>query len=868
VSRVVIPGLRRRRWLARGALLFEQLWRALWPPLGVLGLFVLVALLDLPALLPPWLHLSLLLAIAVLALGLLARGLRRLRLPDVAAADRRIERASGLAHRPLSVLHEGAVQPETAALWQAHQALTLRRLRRLRSGWPHPGLAARDPRALRAGLIVALVAALVIAGPEAPARLARALQPGVSLGLPAAARVQAWITPPAYTHLPPVFLGPESATVRVPAGSHLTISLTGSGTAPDLRLAGQRLAVRALDAESFEADLALSNGGRLAVRHWWHEIAAWQLDVVANAPPSVRFTALPGPAPHGLALRLPWQVTDAYGVASLAVEFHLRDRPSAPPFRLPIPLPGGSPTTAQGLAEPDLTANPWAGLPVIAQLTASDTAGLVGVSEAAGLRLPERQFHNPVAQVAVAVRRSLSLLPEQRAGALAQLNELTDETPLFDGDAGAWLNLSGIIHQLRFDRAPEAIPAVQERLWQLALQMEEGRLARTARALDAARQALRDALDRAAQPQAGKPPDQATLDTLMQQLQQALDANLRALTDQARRQERAPSAAARAAARQAQQAAQAMHEAIEHGQLDAARQQMAQLDRSLQAMREEAQHPGARQQAEQQQRGQQQMSALQDLVQRQGGLLDRLQQRSRRVRSPLSQPGALPYGQSPWQLPPDVDTSPQHLAQQEQASHAAQSSDEKVQHALRRALGELMQQFGDLSGKVPPSLGAADQAMQGAADALVAGDDEKAGEAEQEALAALQKGGGEMRRQLAEAGANRRRGQGRQSGQQGQGEPGMGEGLGEQDPGAADGQGGAAMSQGQGENAEHGRRDPFGRLTQEGASGSDESSDMQVLDHMERARSQAIENELRQREGERSRPQPELDYIERLLKQF
>jgi len=684
--------------------------------------------------------------------------------------------------------------------------------------------------------------------------------------------VQAWITPPAYTHLPPVFLGTESATVRVPAGSHLTVSLTGSSSAPDLRLAGERVAVRALDAESFEADLALTHGGRLAVRHWWHEIAAWQLDVVANAPPSVRFTALPGPAPHGLALRLPWQVADAYGVAALAVEFHLRDRPAAPAFRLPIPLPGGSPTTAQGVAEPDLTANPWAGLPVIAQLTATDTAGLVGMSEAVELRLPERQFHNPVAQVAVAVRRSLSLLPDQRAGALAQLNELTDETPLFDGDDGAWLNLSGIIHQLRFDRAPEAIPAVQERLWQLALQMEEGRLARTARALDAARQALRDALDRAKQTaNAGKPPDQATLDKLMQQVQQALDAHLRALTDQARRQQQAPSAAAREAARQARKAAQAMHEAIEHGELDAARQQLAQLDRSLQAMREEAQHPGARQQAEQQQRGQQQMGALQDLVQRQGGLLDRLQQRSRSVRSPLSQPGALPYGQSPygqspWQLPPDVDTSPQHLAQQEQASHAAQSSDEKVQRALRRALGELMQQFGDLSGKVPPSLGAADQAMQGAAEALVAGDDEKAGEAEQQALAALQKGGGEMRRQLAEAGANRRRGQGRQSGQQGQGEPGQGEGLGEQDPGTADGEGGAALSQGQ--NAEQGRRDPFGRLTQEGASGSDESSDMQVLDHMERARSQAIENELRQREGDRSRPQPELDYIERLLKQF
>ena len=35
-----------------------------------------------------------------------------------------------------------------------------------------------------------------------------------------------------------------------------------------------------------------------------------------------------------------------------------------------------------------------------------------------------------------------------------------------------------------------------------------------------------------------------------------------------------------------------------------------------------------------------------------------------------------------------------------------------------------------------------------------------------------------------------------------------------------------------------------------------------------RARAGALQDTLRQRGGERSRPQPELDYIERLLKQF
>ena len=54
---------------------------------------------------------------------------------------------------------------------------------------------------------------------------------------------------------------------------------------------------------------------------------------------------------------------------------------------------------------------------------------------------------------------------------------------------------------------------------------------------------------------------------------------------------------------------------------------------------------------------------------------------------------------------------------------AQRDADQRVQQALRRALGELMQQFGDLTGKVPPSLGEADTAMREAGRQLGQGDD-------------------------------------------------------------------------------------------------------------------------------------------------
>ena len=103
----------------------------------------------------------------------------------------------------------GASGPDTAsvALWQAHVARAVHSVRRLRVGLPRPGLARRDPRALRAALVVALVAAFAIAGDDAPSRLAQAMEPTLPRETPPpTTELQAWITPPAYTRLAPIFL--------------------------------------------------------------------------------------------------------------------------------------------------------------------------------------------------------------------------------------------------------------------------------------------------------------------------------------------------------------------------------------------------------------------------------------------------------------------------------------------------------------------------------------------------------------------------------------------------------------------------------------------------------------------------------------
>src|SRR6201989_2025431 len=113
-----------RRLLARAAILFELLSPALSPPLGLIGLYLCVALLDWPQLLPPLLQVALLAGVIVGAAGLAWHALRAIRLPARRSADRRLETRSGLMHRPLAVLSDRPAGADalTEAVWRAHAA--------------------------------------------------------------------------------------------------------------------------------------------------------------------------------------------------------------------------------------------------------------------------------------------------------------------------------------------------------------------------------------------------------------------------------------------------------------------------------------------------------------------------------------------------------------------------------------------------------------------------------------------------------------------------------------------------------------------------------------------------------------------------
>jgi hypothetical protein len=254
----------------------------------------------------------------------------------------------------------------------------------------------------------------------------------------------------------------------------------------------------ALDNNSFRPSGA-ARGSLLTVKHAGGTLASWMLTVVADQPPTVAWGDNPGRQASSQQTRLPWQVSDDYGVTNLQAELRLRDRLDAPPMIVTIPLPGGSAKTAHGLSQPDLTARPWAGLAVIGRLVGHDAVGQAGTSSDATFELAERPFHNPVARLLIAARKSLSVHPDDRGEALEALDGLMQHNDLFAGDLGAFVALSGTYYGLVRNHSEGAVPEAQDMMWELALHMEEGQSEQSARALEQARQAARDAMDKAQQ---------------------------------------------------------------------------------------------------------------------------------------------------------------------------------------------------------------------------------------------------------------------------------------------------------------------------------------------------------------------------------
>ena len=822
---------------AKYAIAWERSWPHLARLLTVVGLFLVVSWAGLWLALP-FVARAVGLGLFVLsALGVLLP-LARFRWPSREEALGRLDRGTGIRHRPATALTDTLATPDPVAhaLWQAQRQRTLASIKRIRAGLPSPRLAIHDPWALRALVAVMMVAAYVAAGDERALRTEAAFDWNGVLS-PANIRVDAWVTPPLYTGKPPVILSaankeaaiPAAGPLPVPAGSTLIVRSSG-GTLDVVGGGGVTEAVATEQAPkgTNERHFSIAGDGTAHVRAPSGQ-PQWKFTAVPDRAPTISLAKDPERQARG-SLQMSYKIEDDYGVTEAQAHFAVRpgDAPKAataarPLFeapQFPLVLPNARTRNGVGQTVKDLSEDPYAGADVTLSLTAKDEAGNEGRSEPFNMRLPERLFTKPLARALIEQRRTLALDANQNSQVYAALEALMIAPELFTPEAGQYLGLFSVARQLEAARTDDAMREVVASLWALAVTIEDGNITDVDKALRAAQDALKQALERGASDEEIK--------KLTENLRAALDNFLRQLAEQLRNN---PQQLARPLDPNTrvmrQQDLNNMIERMERlsrsGDKDAARQLLEQLQQMLEnlQMAQPGQSDGDMEQA---------LNELGDMIRKQQQLRDKTfkqGQDSRRDRMRGKQ-----GDQSMSDLQQDQQGLRDRLKKlQQELAKRGMGQGQRGEKGSRGEQGQQGQQGEQGDGE--DGLGEADSAMGDASGRLGEGNADGAVDSQGRALEALRKGA----QSLAEA-------------MQGEGE------------GQADGPGTRAGRQQSGGN----QSDPLGRPLHGREFGDDLT--VKIPGEIDVQRVRRILEELRRRLADPQRPQIELDYIERLLKDY
>lgn len=807
---------------ARLALWWERVWFCLWPALCVAATFLIISLFSLLPALNGWLHLLVLIGFGLAfayAIGWLIPGLRR---PSRHEAIRRLEQVNELEHRPLTRIEDrlatGNTDPEAAALWDFYRRRTKSEIGNLRIGAPHPNIVAKDPFALRAILGLLLIVALIVGWKDAPERIARSFVPTLSgFDFGDGVTVTLSITPPAYTNVAPLFLekrpsvdetegtAQAAATeIHIPTGSLVLAQLQGLSETPTLLLGDGKVAFEPLEPGTFQGKGEIKTGTRLGVAVEDTEIAGWPVVIVPDHVPSIEFAAQPG-ASERFALRLIYKAADDYGIQSVNAIIRRADKQKGPgdiaQIDLRLPLPGIDPKKAQQASFNDLTPHPWAGLPVEVQLSATDALGQTGRSVWVKTTLPERLFNHPVAAAVAEQRKHLMFTPAEAESVARRLYSIGAQPQLYNDDLIAVLAFEVAIDRLAIAansqmitaaERTEEIASVVDLLWDLALRIEEGEFAMAEKQLRSLQEALQKALaDNASDEEVQK---------LMDELQEAMDRYVDALKDKMDREPRGPRSRPQMNSNTVEMRREDLQKMLERardlaksGNRDAARELLAQMQQMLESLQTQQ---TAGNMSEDMEKAMQMLEDMDQLMDKQQELMDQTFRDSQQQQE----------GDQPMQ------GAAQRKLQQE---------------ALRDATGQMMRDYADMFGEVPPSLGRAEGNMRESSKALGEGRPQDALQPQSQALTDLQQAMQEMTNAMAQAL---------------QGQPG-------QDPRNQTGLG----------------DDPLDR---DGNGMDDFLGNVEIPDQPDMQRAQEILEELRRRASERSRPRLEREYIDRLLKQF
>ncbi|UJW75138.1 TIGR02302 family protein [Rhizobium sp. SL42] len=858
------PALARRvgfkRLLARLVLFAERLLPLFLPVAGIAALFVSLAWFGVYRELPEYLRLALVFVLIFAFVSCLLPFLR-LRLPTSGEADRLLEERNGLPHQPVAVQDDEPAfeTPFARALWQEHQRRMAERIAALDTGLPQPDIARFDRYALRAIPALLFVTALAYSGSNGAGTIADAFRQHAAESQTPDMRIDAWITPPAYTGQAPVFLSglgtQDDNGVSVPQHSKITVRISGGAADEKVfyRKAADGTVVEVAAKQEAEAgapsaaqpsgdqppapsappaarthELELAEAGQLRVGQ-----RQWTIQVTPDKAPEIAFDGTPRRAING-ALEIAFTAKDDYGLQKAHAEIvPLETKPGATPL-YPQPdykldLPRHNARETKGVSSRNITEHPLAGARVSITLVATDGAGQVGRSPPVEMILPSRNFSEKLAAAVAEQRQVFSLDTRAMPRAIALNEAITLRADETIPNLTHFLLIESARARMQQAKGTEALQETADYLWEIALGIEDGDLSLAEKRLRDAQKNLADALDRDA-------PDEE-IKKLMDELRAAMQDFMTAMAERMQNQNGEQQSAQNTVRQQdLDNLLDQLENLARSGNKDEARQLLNELSRMMNNMQAGRPQRGGEQQNSE---ARKQIDKLGEIMQQQQRLMDETFKLDQALRDRMQRgdPGEGEEGENG-----EPQQDPQAQGEQgQQGQQGGQDTDQMTAEQLREALKNLRQQqegLGKQLGELQEGLkglglepgegfGQAQSEMKGAGEALGKSQGDRAVEGQGRALEALRQGARDMMGQMMQA----------MQGQQGEGQQ-MGQGN---------------------QNG----RDPLGRPR--ATSGPDFGERVRVPDEIDVQRAREILEAIREKLGQNSSPELERRYLERLL---
>ena len=601
----------------------------------------------------------------------------------------------------------------------------------------------------------------------------------------------------------------------------------GFGT-PKLSVGEERFSFVRDEGKTSSLTLPVPDGSRLNFQRLLRTLGTWDYTLIPDEPPELRREAEPSVTADTL-VQIPLIVRDDYGVSGLTARMALDPLID----KAPIGQPDVQTRALYSAADEETTltpsfdwaAHPWAGLPVVVHIEVSDHLGQMAFIDPIQLTLPEKVFRHPVAKRLIEMRKVLAWEPLSETEEMGrEVEELLYHSRNFQNNLVIFLALRTLSSRMYWSPPSEDnAQDLMATLWDTAVAIEDGDITLARRNLREAQSALEEVL---------RDPDasQAEIASKMNDFRQAMAAYLEELQRELQKQmadgKTMPPEMAGNLIDPDMMASflDQLEQEMMAGNLDKAREMMAQLGQLMNKM-----SPNMANIPPDMKMMDKGINELQKLIDSQEKLLEQTLNISKRGGSVQNFGEVLPLNNDlmeEWGL---NDLPPPPSAQK--SAPTVNTQDKKTeQEALRLILGQLMLDAAEVLGDIPENMGLAEQAMRGSSTALGANTPADSVPYQETAIEELKKAQERLSQQL-----------------------------------MARMQQFMAMGGGQGL-----KYDPFGRPYggDKDNGGLMPGSDIKIPDEAERKQALEILKELRKRSGERSRGREELDYLQRLMRQF